>query len=107
MQQPQLRPDDLIVINGEYESGSTLAFYLHRDNIHIWHGRSSNLWYGSFFTDAPPIFETDESMRMRWNGVQRIFVWTEPGKLPATLGRTYVVAEGGGKQIVSNRQTIY
>lgn len=105
--QPDLRPDDLIVINGEYESGSTLGFYLHRDNIHIWHGRSSNLWYGSFFTDAPEIFETDASMRLRWTGVQRIFVWTEPGRLPALPGRTYIVAEGGGKQIISNRDTIY
>lgn len=105
--QPDLRPDDLIVINGEYESGSTLGFYLHRNNIHIWHGRSSNLWYGSFFTDAPDIFETDASMRLRWTGVQRIFVWTEPGKLPPLPGRTYIVAEGGGKQIVSNRDTVY
>lgn len=102
-----LRPDDLIVFNGKYESASSLAFYLHRDNIHIWNGRSSSLWYGSFFTDAPDIFETDASMRLRWTGVQRIFVWTETGKLPVLPGRTYIVAEGGGKQIISNRDTIY
>ena len=27
---PQLKPDDLIVIHGEYEAASTLGFYLHR-----------------------------------------------------------------------------
>ena len=101
--EPQVKPDDLIVINGEYESGSTLGFYLRRNNLHIWHGRSSNLWYGSFFTDAPDIFETDDTMRFRWTGVQRIFVWTEPDKLPALPGKVYTVAEGGGKMIVSNK----
>lgn len=101
--EPQVKPDDLIVINGEYEAGSTLGFYLRRNNLHIWHGRSSNLWYGSFFTDAPDIFETDDTMRFRWTGVQRIFVWTEPDKLPALPGKVYTVAEGGGKMIVSNK----
>jgi 4-amino-4-deoxy-L-arabinose transferase-like glycosyltransferase len=47
--QPVLTRDDLIVINGEYESASTLGFYLHRPDadtqpIHILNGRSSNLW---------------------------------------------------------------
>jgi len=104
---PILRPNDMIVIHGEYESGSTLGFYLRRNNIHIWDGRSANLWYGSFFTDAPNIFETDGTMRFRWNGVQRIFVWTEPGKMPTMPGHTYIVAEGGGKQIVSNKASEY
>ncbi len=50
---PDLKPDDIIVIHGEYEAGSTLGFYLQRNDIHILEGRSSNLWYGSFFPDAP------------------------------------------------------
>lgn len=107
LQRQDLTPDDLLVINGEYEAGSTLGFYLRRSDLHIWHGRSSNLWYGSFFTDAPDIFETDSTMRFRWGGVQRIFVWTEPGKLPALPGKVYVVAEGGGKMIVSNKLGSY
>ncbi|MEO6802432.1 MAG: phospholipid carrier-dependent glycosyltransferase, partial [Granulicella sp.] len=32
---PQLQPQDLVVIHGEYEAASTLGFYLHRNNIHI------------------------------------------------------------------------
>ncbi len=56
--EPVLKPTDLIVIHGEYEAASTLGFYLHRPSaesepIHILNGRSSNLWYGSFFPDAP------------------------------------------------------
>ena len=104
---PMVQPNNMVCINDEYEAGSTLGFYLKRDNIHIWHGRSSNLWYGSFFTDAPDIFETDETMRMRWTGPQRIFLWTDPAKLPALPGKTYVITEGGGKEIVSNKAGDY
>ncbi len=99
----QQRPGELVMINDEYEAGSTLGFYLQRSDIHILHGHSANLWYGSFFTDAPPIFETDLSLRARWLTSQRIYLWTAPEKLPKLPVRTYVVAEGGGKMIVSNQ----
>ena len=65
---PLLKPGDILMINGEYESGSTLGFYLQRDDEHILNGRSSNLWYGSFFRDAPPIFETDLTLPVLWDG---------------------------------------
>jgi 4-amino-4-deoxy-L-arabinose transferase-like glycosyltransferase len=104
---PQLRPSNLLVINDEYEAGSTLGFYLGRSDVHILHGHSSNLWYGSFFTDAPPIFETDESIQHKWARPERIFMWTDPTKVPALPSKVYVIAEGGGKEIVSNRQSEY
>jgi 4-amino-4-deoxy-L-arabinose transferase-like glycosyltransferase len=109
---PQLRPDDLIVIHREYEYGSTLGFYLRRPGpeggpIHILEGRSSNLWYGSFFPDAPDIFETAHSLAHRWAGPQRIFLWqdlgNQPSPLPALPGPVYVIAQSGGKEIVSNQ----
>ena len=103
----QVQPQDLVAIHGEYESGSTLGFYLRRSDIHILEGRSSNLWYGSFFPDAPPIFETPQSLAAKWNGPQRIFLWQSltdpPNQLPALPGPVYVLARSGGKEIVSNR----
>jgi hypothetical protein len=105
---PQVRPQDMVAIHGEYESGSTLGFYLKRADVHILEGRSSNLWYGSFFPDAPKIFETPESFAKRWSGPQRIFLWQSltdpPNQLPAVSGPVYVIAKGGGKEIVSNRE---
>jgi 4-amino-4-deoxy-L-arabinose transferase-like glycosyltransferase len=104
---PQLRPQDLIAIHGEYEAGSTLGFYLGRNDIHIIEGRSSNLGYGSFFPDAPPIFETRDSIASKWLGPQRIFLWQDPHdaerpvlQLPQPV---YVIGESGGKQILSNQ----
>jgi 4-amino-4-deoxy-L-arabinose transferase-like glycosyltransferase len=108
---PQLHPQDLIILHGEYEAGSTLGFYLKRpapggEPIHICEGRSSNLWYGSFFPDAPRIFETRQSVEQKWHGPQRIFLWQDPSDkdrpvLP--LSPAYVIAASGGKQILSNQ----
>jgi 4-amino-4-deoxy-L-arabinose transferase-like glycosyltransferase len=107
---PQVHPQDLIAIHGEYESGSTLGFYLQRNNIHILEGHSSNLWYGSFFPDAPPIFETPQSIAQKWPGPQRIFLWQSltisdapPNQLPPLPGPVYILIKSGGKEIVSNQ----
>jgi 4-amino-4-deoxy-L-arabinose transferase-like glycosyltransferase len=110
---PLLKPDDLIVINGEYESASTLGFYLHRPDqntqpIHILNGRSSNLWYGSFFPDAPSIFEDNVSLNLKWNETRRIFLWQDLNTpVPTLPGKTYFIAQSGGKEILSNQPNPY
>jgi 4-amino-4-deoxy-L-arabinose transferase-like glycosyltransferase len=104
---PQLRAGDMIAIHGEYEAGSTLGFYLRRDDLHLVEGRSSNLWYGSFFPDAPKVFETRESIAAKWRGPRRIFLWqdpSDPDRPPLALpGPVYGIASSGGKQILSNQ----
>jgi hypothetical protein len=100
--QPLVHSHDEITINGEYESASTLGFYL-KHQLRILNGRSSNLWYGSFFPDAPAIFDNTASFASRWNGQRRIFLWTEPEKLPTLPGPVYILVKNGGKEIVSNQ----
>jgi 4-amino-4-deoxy-L-arabinose transferase-like glycosyltransferase len=105
---PELKPDDIIVIHGEYEAASTLGFYLHRNDLHILNGRSSNLWYGSFFPDAPPIFEDNTSLSLKWTGVRRIFLWqdlTDP--LPPLPTKPFFITQSGGKEILSNQPNPY
>jgi hypothetical protein len=99
---PRLQPDDVIVLNGEYESGSTLGFYLRRQ-VRILNGRSSNLWYGSFFPDAPDIFDDEASISRLWRGPRRIFLLTPTAQWPRLPGATYVIAAAGGKTVLSNR----
>jgi hypothetical protein len=104
---PQVHPQDLIAIHGEYESGSTLGFYLQRSDIHILEGRSSNLWYGSFFPDAPKIFETPATLAAKWQSPQRIFLWQSltdpPNQLPPLPSPVYILVKSGGKEILSNQ----
>jgi 4-amino-4-deoxy-L-arabinose transferase-like glycosyltransferase len=104
---PQVQPSDLVCIHGEYEAGSTLGFYLQRDDIHILEGRSSNLWYGSFFPDAPKIFETPQSIAAKWASPRRVFLWQSltdpPNRLPVLAGPVYILVKSGGKEILSNQ----
>jgi hypothetical protein len=101
---PVLKPGDIVIIHGEYESGSTLGFYLKRDDIHIFEGRSSNLWYGSFFPDAPHIFESIGSLNEKWVGPHRVFLWQDTSQpLPKLEGKSYQLIRSGGKEILSNR----
>jgi hypothetical protein len=99
---PLLKPEDLVEINGEYESGSTLGFYLHRQ-VRILNGRSSNLWYGSFFRDAPMIFDDDAAMARLWSGPRRIFLLTDAAHPPRLPGVIYTIAASEGKAVLSNR----
>jgi hypothetical protein len=99
---PVLKPDDVIVLNGEYESGSTLSFYLHRQ-LRVLNGLSSNLWYGSFFRDPPAIFDDDASVARLWSGPRRVFLLTDAAHPPYLSGAVYTLAVSGGKAVLSNR----
>ena len=99
---PRLAPDDVVVLNGEYESGSTLGFYLRRQ-VRILNGRSSNLWYGSFFSDAPAIFDDDASIARLWSGPRRVFLLTDAAAPPRLPGAVYTIAISGGKAVLSNQ----
>ena len=104
---PRVHAGDLVAIHGEYEAGSTLGFYLQRTDIHILEGRSSNLWYGSFFPDAPRIFESRDTLAQKWLSSQRIFLWQDQHDTEHALfqppGPSFVIASSEGKQILSNQ----
>ncbi len=98
-------PADRIVVNGEYESGSTLNFYTGRQ-LYILNGRSANLWWGSYYADAPQIFLDDSGIEQMWRGPERVFLFTpdeQTPKLRNLLGDTRIFARSGGKTILVNR----
>ena len=98
----RFRPGDMIVIDGEYHEASTLNFYT-GTQVHVLHEPSGNLWYGAKFPDAPPIFETAHSLATRWNGPERIFLWTDQDDPKELSGLTsFRIARSGGKALFSN-----
>ncbi len=99
----QYKPGEIIEVNGEYEAGSTLNFYT-GVQLRILNGRSSNLWYGSFYPDAPQIFDDSASFATLWNGPVKIYLWTEDKERPEVTRSGHVIARSGGKLIVSNRR---
>ena len=98
--------DDLILIDGELTAGSTLIFYTGQQ-VHLINGRVNGLWFGSFWPDSPPIFETEDSLRQLWAGPQRIFLFTyDPAARTrdlAPFGAIHTLASEGGKTVLTNR----
>jgi 4-amino-4-deoxy-L-arabinose transferase-like glycosyltransferase len=105
-QRTQPQPNDLIIIDGELTSGSTLIFYTGQQ-VHLIDGRVNGLWYGSFWPDSPHIFETEDSLRQLWASPRRIFLFTYNSTARARelsqYGMTHTLASAGGKTVLTNR----
>ncbi len=104
-QYPAAAPS-LILIDGELTSGSTLLFYT-RQPVHLVEGRVNGPWYGSFWPDTPPIFETDSSLHHLWAGPGRLYLLTYSADARlADLSRvapTRILRASGGKAILTNQ----
>jgi 4-amino-4-deoxy-L-arabinose transferase-like glycosyltransferase len=97
--------NDLILIDGELTSGSSLIFYTGQQ-VHLLNGRVNGLWYGSFWPDAPAIFETESTLRQLWSSPRRIFLFTyNPAARTndlAPYSPIHTLASAGGKTILTN-----
>jgi len=105
--QQAYRPGDTIVINGKYEWGSTLNYYTGIE-LHVLNGRDGNLWFGSFFPDAPQIFEDNESFARLWNGPDRVFMFSEDFLADQAIAnidpnKVFTFVRQGGKVVLTNR----
>jgi hypothetical protein len=99
-------PGAKIVINGNYETGSSLRFYIDQQ-ILLLNGRTLIMEFGSRYPDAPPIFLTYEDVRRLWGGSDRIFLFTENPKKEELLKNlampVFFVTEKGGKSLFTNK----
>jgi len=99
---PEMDSDDVVVVSGRYERASSLPFYLERE-VKVLNGRSSGLWYGSFFPDAPQVFIDNDTLMQLWAGENRVFLWTPLDQVPQLSGQAFVIGQSGGKEILSNK----
>jgi 4-amino-4-deoxy-L-arabinose transferase-like glycosyltransferase len=101
----QEKPGDEVMIYGDQAFGSSLLFYL-RQPIELVNGRTTSMWFGSTFPDAPKIFLNDSDLLQKWNGSGRVFLFVPPyerKRVDILLPRKNVVAEVSGKFVYSNR----
>ena len=100
------RPGDIVVIDGELTSGSTLLFYTGQPTLLV-NGRVNGPWFGGFWPDAPHIFEDEAGLHQLWNGSQRVFLLTYNPKQRehdlSPYGKVLDFADSGGKTILTNR----
>lgn len=100
------RPGDRVMIYGDQAFGSSLLFYLQRP-IELVEGRTTSMWFGSTFPDAPHIYLSDADLQRDWTGRQRVFLFVPPqqrAKVDALLPSKFVVSEVSGKYVYSNRR---
>ena len=100
------QPGDRVMIYGDQAFGSSLLFYLKRP-IDLVNGRTTSMWFGSNYPDAPKIFLDDNDLKSAWNSPGRVFLFVPPQhqkRVDALLPTDrYTIAESSGKVIYSNR----
>jgi 4-amino-4-deoxy-L-arabinose transferase-like glycosyltransferase len=101
----QLKPEDRLLIYGDQSQGSSLVFYL-RHPIELVNGRSSSMWFGSTFPDAPHIFLEDADLVRLWNSPTRVFLFVpdfEEKRVNEVLGANKLeYASSSGKVVYVN-----
>jgi 4-amino-4-deoxy-L-arabinose transferase-like glycosyltransferase len=99
------RPEDRVMIYGDQAFGSSLLFYLRRP-VQLVEGRTTSMWFGSTFSDAPKIYLSDADLQRDWVRQNRVFLFVPPHlktKVDVLLPSKFVVAEVSGKFVYSNR----
>ena len=107
----QMKPGDVVMIDGELTAGSSVLFYLHDTGSHVLlvNGHINGPWFGSFWPDAPQIFTDDAGLKKMWSGTQRVFLLTyhPEQRTPelAPFGPVIALSSSGGKTVLSNQKT--
>ena len=98
-------PEDRVMIYGDQAFGSSLLFYLQRP-IQLVEGRTTSMWFGSTFPDAPKIYLSAADLQHDWEEHARVFLFV-PAHLKTTvdalLPQHFVIAELSGKYVYSNQ----
>jgi hypothetical protein len=94
------------MLYGDQAYGSTLPFYTGRV-LPLVEGRTTSMWFGSTFKDAPSIFLTDADLLAAWGHGRRkvLFVPEEERRqVDRLLGnREVILAEVSGKALITDR----
>jgi hypothetical protein len=103
--QRQEKPGDRIMIYGDQAFGSSLLFYTGQ-RISLVNGRTTSMWFGSTFPDAPAIYLEDSDLVRVWSSPARIFLFVpqyERSRVDTILTHKFVAGESSGKIVYSNR----
>ena len=96
-----------LIVDDQYYTFSSVFFYTDRTAL-LLNGRVNNLEYGSYRPGAPQMFLKDPDVPALWSSEKRYYLVAENPQLPRLrallgAGRVHVVAEAGGKTLLTNR----
>lgn len=100
-------PGARIVFNGEYETGSSIAFFSGKQVL-LLNGRVTGMAFGSTYPDAPPVFLENADLVELWKGSGRVFLFTEDSHDRKALDLlsglpVHILSRKGGKSVYMNR----
>lgn len=102
----RISPQSQLMLYGDQSYGSSIAFYSGKV-LPLVEGRSSSMWFGSTFPDAPHIFLTNADLISQWGTGERkvLFVPLERrDAVDALLGsRQILLMEQSGKALITDR----
>lgn len=99
-------PKGQIIFNGPYYTFSSVIFYTGQPAL-ILNGRMTNLEYGSFAPDCPPVFIDDSDFVRLWNSPERRYLAVENEFIPRIQklvdgSHFHLIISAGGKSLFSN-----
>jgi 4-amino-4-deoxy-L-arabinose transferase-like glycosyltransferase len=103
-------PPGTLMVDHHYYTFSSIFFYTNRDALLV-NGRFNNLVYGSYAPGAPNVFVDDRQWKDLWVAPARCYLvasLTAVPRLEKLVGhdKLVVVAESGGKLLLSNRASL-
>ncbi len=105
----QRAPEGRLMVEHHYYPYSSVFFYTNREGL-LLNGRQANLEYGSNAPGAPDVFIDDTRFQSLWAEPGRWYIVTDRVALPRLQGlvgaaKLNIVAESGGKLLLSNQPT--
>ncbi len=102
----QISPHNEILIYGDQAFGSSIPFYLNR-RVDLVDGRTTSMYFGSTFPDAPPIFLTSADLLAQWGTGPRKLLFVPLEKrddIDHLLGsRQIILQQTSGKALITDR----
>lgn len=104
---PEVHPSDVIVVNGPFDTASSFVFYLERQVLVVDSARanteSSTETASTGVRANASLFVNMDQVAQRWNGPDRVWLWTPVDSAPTLPGATYLIGRSGGKEVLSNQ----
>ncbi len=101
-----IEPGSRLMLYGDQAYGSSLPFYTAR-TLPLVEGRTTSMWFGSTFKDAPNIFLSNADLLATWGRGERKVLFVPEEKRAAVdllLGkREWVLAQLSGKALITDR----
>jgi 4-amino-4-deoxy-L-arabinose transferase-like glycosyltransferase len=95
-----------LIVYGDQSDGASVLFYTRRQALLV-HGRSSTMFWGSMWPDAPRVFIDDKELASIWGSGNRKFLFAQAerrGQVETVLGKRLIpIQELADKTLYTDR----